>query len=129
MSEPEDLTAKYEAEARERWGATEAFQESQERLASYSAVEKKNAQAAQEEALQGILDVMDRGLPPTSMEAIVAADHCRHVISLWYFECTTEMHKQLATLYVTDERFRAFYESRREGLAQYFHDAIHARIT
>jgi len=129
MSEPEDLTAKYEAEARERWGATEAFQESQRRLASYSTVEKKNAQAAQEEALQGILDVMDRGFPPTSMEAIVAADHCRQVISRWYFECTPEMHKQLATLYVTDERFRAFYESRREGLAQYFHDAIHARIT
>jgi len=129
MSEPEDLTAQHEAEARERWGATEAFQESQRRLASYSTVEKKNAQAAQEEALQGILDVMDRGLPPTSMEAIVAADHCRHVISRWYFECTPEMHKQLATLYVTDERFRAFYESRREGLAQYFHDAIHARIT
>jgi hypothetical protein len=129
MSEPEDLTAQHEAEARERWGATEAFQESQKRLASYSTVEKKNAQAAQEEALQGILDVMDRGLPPTSMEAIVAADHCRHVISRWYFECTPEMHKQLATLYVTDERFRAFYESRREGLAQYFHDAIHARIT
>jgi hypothetical protein len=129
MSEPEDLTAKYEAEAKERWGATEAFQESQRRLASYSTVEKKNAQAAQEEALQGILDVMDRGFPPTSMEAIVAADHCRQVISRWYFECTPEMHKQLATLYVTDERFRAFYESRREGLAQYFHDAIHARAT
>jgi len=129
MSEPEDLTAQHEAEAKERWGATEAFQESQRRLASYSTVEKKNAQAAQEEALQGILDVMDRGLPPTSMEAIVAADHCRHVISRWYFECTPEMHKQLATLYVTDERFRAFYESRREGLAQYFHDAINARIT
>jgi len=129
MSEPEDLTANHEAEARERWGATEAFQESQKRLASYSTVEKKNAQAAQEEALQGILDVMDSGFPPTSREAIVAADHCRQVISRWYFECTPEMHKQLATLYVTDERFRAFYESRREGLAQYFHDAIHARTT
>ena len=127
MSEPEDLTANHEAEARERWGATEAFQESQKRLASYSTVEKKNAQAAQEEALQGILDVMESGFPPTSMEAIVAADHCRQVISRWYFECTPEMHKQLARLYVTDERFRAFYESRREGLAQYFHDAIHAR--
>lgn len=129
MSEPEDLTAKYGAEARERWGATEAFQESQKRLASYSTVEKKNAQAAQEEALQGTLDVMDRGFPPTSLEAIVAADHCRQVICRWYFECTPEMHKQLATLYVTDERFKAFYESRREGLAQYFHDAIHARAT
>ena len=126
MNEPEDLTTKYEAEAKELWGATEAFQESQRRLSSYSTVDKKNAQAAQEEALRGIIDAMDRGFPPTSLEARVAADQCRQVISQWYFECTPEMHKQLATLYVTDHRFRAFYETRREGLAQYFHDAIHA---
>ena len=127
MSDIEDFGAEHEAEAKERWGATDAFQESQRRLASYSTVDKKNAQAAQEEALQGVIDVMEGGFPPTSAEAMSAADNCRLVISQWYFECTPEIHKQLATLYVTDERFRAFYESRREGLAQYFHDAIHSR--
>ena len=127
MSDTEGFGAEHEAEAKERWGATDAFQESQRRLASYSTVDKKNAQAAQEEALQGVIDAMDGGFPPTSAEAMSAADNCRLVISQWYFECTPEMHKQLATLYVTDERFRAFYESRREGLAQYFHDAIHSR--
>ncbi len=126
MSEPEDLTAQHEAEAQERWGATEAFQESQKRLAAYSTVEKKNAQAAQEEALQAVIDAFDKGLPPSSAEAIAAAEQCRHAISEWYFECPPEMHQQLATMYVSDERFKAFYESRREGLAQYFHDAIHA---
>ena len=127
MSDTEGFGAEHEAEAKERWGATDAFQESQRRLASYSTVDKKNAQAAQEEALQGVIDAMDGGFPPTSAEAMSAADNCRLVISRWYFDCTPEMHKQLATLYVTDERFRAFYESRREGLAQYFHDAIHSR--
>ena len=127
MSDIEDFGAEHEPEAKERWGATDAFQESQRRLASYSTVDKKNAQAAQEEALQGVIDAMDGGFPPTSAEAMSAADNCRLVISQWYFDCTPEMHKQLATLYVTDERFRAFYESRREGLAQYFHDAIHSR--
>ena len=127
MSDTEGFGAEHEAEAKERWGATDAFQESQRRLASYSTVDKKNAQAAQEEALQGVIDAMDGGFPPTSAEAMSAADNCRLVISQWYFDCTPEMHKQLATLYVTDERFRAFYESRREGLAQYFHDAIHSR--
>ena len=127
MSDTEGFGAEHEAEAKERWGATDAFQESQRRLASYSTVDKKNAQAAQEEALQGVIDAMDGGFPPTSAEAMSAADNCRLVISQWYFECTPEMHKQLATLYVTDERFRTFYESRREGLAQYFHDAIHSR--
>ena len=126
MSDLKDTSAEYEAEAKERWGATEAFQESQRRLSSYSTVDKKNAQAAQEEALQGVIDAMDRGFPPTSLEARVAAEQCRQAISQWYFECTPEMHTQLATMYVTDPRFRAFYETRREGLAQYFHDAIHA---
>ena len=126
MSDPKDTSAEYEAEATERWGATEAFQESQRRLSSYSTVDKKNAQAAQEEALQGVIDAMDQGLPPTSTEATGAAEYCRQEISRWYFECSPEMHTQLATMYVTDPRFRAFYETRREGLAQYFHDAIHA---
>jgi hypothetical protein len=79
---------------------------------------------AQEEALQGVIDVMDQGFQATSLEAIVAADRCRQAISAWYFECSPEMHAQLAEMYVSDERFRSFYESRKNGLAQYFHDAI-----
>lgn len=125
MSKPSGYSA-FDEEVSQRWGATDAFRESQERLAGYSKQDRQDAQAAQEEGLQGVISALDRGLPPTSLEAMVAADQCRKLISRWYFECSPAMHKQLAKLYVSDERFRDFYESRREGLAQYFYDAIHA---
>jgi len=114
----------YEDEAQERWGATTAYQESKRRLADYSSSDMDLAKQAQEEALQGVIDVMDQGFEATSLEAIVAADRCRQAISAWYFECSPEMHAQLAEMYISDERFRSFYESRKNGLAQYFHDAI-----
>ncbi len=37
------------------------------------------------------------------------------------------MHRSLADMYVADERFRAHYEAVAPGLAQYVHDAVHAR--
>ncbi len=122
MAKPSDDP--YADEARERWGASTAYQESKRRVADYSTAEKDLAKQAQEEALLGVIGVMEQGFEATSLEAIVAADRCRQAISAWYFECSPEMHAQLAEMYVSDERFRTFYESRRPGLAQYFHDAI-----
>ena len=39
---------------------------------------------------------------------------------------TPEAHKGLADGYVTDERFRAYYEKVAPGAAQFLRDAIHA---
>jgi hypothetical protein len=117
----------YEQETQTRYGATAAYQESQRRLAGFSPDQLGSAQEAQETALRGVIEVMERGFPATSLEAMVAAERCREAISAWYFECTPQMHEQLAALYLSDERFRGFYESRKTGLAQYFHDAIVAR--
>ncbi len=113
-----------ENDSGDRWAQTSAYQESKRRMADYTAGDMDLAKQAQEEALQGVIDVMDQGLPATSLEAVVAADRCRQAISAWYFECSPEMHIQLAQMYVSEERFRNFYESQRTGLAQYFHDAI-----
>jgi hypothetical protein len=121
---PQSASNPHESEASGRWGATSAYQESKRRMADYSSGDADLAKSAQEEALQGVIEVMDQGLPPNSLEAIVAADRCRQAISAWYFECSFEMHVQLAELYVSDARFRSFYESQRVGLSQYFHDAI-----
>jgi len=114
----------YGDEARDHWGASRAYQESKRRVADYLTAEMDLAKHAQEEALLGVIEVMEQGFEATSLEAIVAADRCRQAISAWYFECSPDMHAQLAEMYVSDERFRSFYESRRSGLAQYFHDAI-----
>jgi hypothetical protein len=48
----------------------------------------------------------------------------REAITSWFYECSIEMQKQLAQLYVSDPRFKEYYDGRVRGLAQYVHDAI-----
>jgi hypothetical protein len=36
------------------------------------------------------------------------------------------MHRNLGEMYVSDERFKAFYDTMRPGLAEHLRDAIHA---
>ena len=37
------------------------------------------------------------------------------------------MQKQLAIMYISDKRFKEYYDGRVCGLAQYVHDAIQAQ--
>ena len=51
----------------------------------------------------------------------------REAISKWFYDCSVEMQKQLAVMYIEDARFKEYYEGRVRGLAQYVHDAITAQ--
>ena len=52
------------------------------------------------------------------------AEDNRRFISRWFYDCSHTMQRNLAEMYVTDERFRATYDIVRPGLAQYVRDAI-----
>lgn len=64
------------------------------------------------------------GLPCTSTETQAAVLAHREAISKWFYDCSIDMQKNLATLYVEDPRFKQYYDGRVRGLAQYVHDAI-----
>lgn len=119
----------YAAEAKERWGDTDAFQESQRRLAKYSKTDVEKAGFAMQEATNLIIAAMRSGLPPTSVDAMAGAEAHRNAISDWWYECNYEIHIGLATMYLTDPRFKAHYEDQSPGLAKYIHDAIMANST
>jgi hypothetical protein len=52
------------------------------------------------------------------------AEAHRRQISDWFYDCTYEIHRGLAAMYLADPRFTATYEKIAPGLAQYVHDAI-----
>ncbi len=52
-------------------------------------------------------------------------EHRRH-IDTWFYECSHDMHRGLAQMYLADPRFTAYYEGRAEGLAAYLAAAIGA---
>lgn len=114
----------YANEAKEKWGDTDAYKESQKRLASYSKDEIATAQLAMQNATNQVLTAMLAGLPADSDAAMAGAEAHRKSISEYWYECSFEIHKGLATMYLADPRFTAHYESQQVGLAKYIHDAI-----
>ena len=114
----------YANEAKEKWGDTDAYKESQKRLASYSKDEIATAQLAMQNATNQVLTAMLAGLPANSEAAMAGAEAHRKSISDYWYECSFEIHKGLATMYLADPRFTAHYEGQQVGLTKYIHDAI-----
>lgn len=113
------------AEAEERWGETDAWRQSQERTRGYTKADWEEVKAESDRTHQAFTDAMDAGEPPTSEVAMDAAELHRASMQRFY-DCTYEMHRNLADLYVSDPRFTATYDEIRPGMAHYVRDAIHA---
>ncbi|MFF1305124.1 MerR family transcriptional regulator [Streptomyces sp. NPDC058307] len=114
----------YAEEAEQRWGGTEIYAESQRRAARYTKDDWKRITAAVNDWEERYKTLMAAGEPPTGERAMDLAEEHRRHISTWYFECPYEMHTCLAEMYVSDERFKAYYDSMHEGLAAHLKDAI-----
>lgn len=114
----------YAEEVERRWGDTDAYKESQRRHASYTKDDwqRINDEFTAVHAHMG--ELLDRGVAADSAEAMDGAEEHRRFISRHHYECSYEIHTCLGEMYVTDERFTAFYEAIRPGLAVYMRDAI-----
>ena len=55
----------------------------------------------------------------------LAEEHRQHICR-WFYPCSYEMHGCLGEMYASDERFKAFYDAMRPGLAEHLRDAITA---
>jgi DNA-binding transcriptional MerR regulator len=117
------------AEVEERWGETDAYRESQRRVARYTKADWHRMKAESAEPVSRLVSAMQAGLPPDSAEAMDAAEAHRRHISDWFYDCTYAIHVGLAEMYLADPRFTATYEKIAPGLAQYLHDAIMANAT
>jgi DNA-binding transcriptional MerR regulator len=114
----------YADEARERWGGTDSYAESQRRAARYTKDDWKRMQAEVADWGERYDSLMAAGEPPTGERAMDMAEEHRQHITKWFYECGFEIHCGLGEMYVADERFKEFYESMRPGLAEHLRGAI-----
>jgi MerR family transcriptional regulator, thiopeptide resistance regulator len=114
-----------QAEAEERWGETDAWRQSQERTKGYTKADWEEVKAESDRTHQAFTDAMDAGEPPTSEVAMDAAELHRASMQRFY-DCSYDMHRNLADMYVSDPRFTATYDEIRPGMSHYVRDAIHA---
>ena len=117
----------FEAEVQERWGNTDAYRQSKAKTANYSKADFDAAKADQEAATELFVHAVGNSLAIDSTEAQEAVVAHRDAITKWFYDCSIEMQKNLAIMYIEDPRFKAYYDGRVRGLAQYVHDSIMAQ--
>jgi len=117
----------YENEVVERWGDTEAYRQSSAKTSKYSKDDFEAAKVDQEAATELFVYAYGNSLPLDSEKTKAAVIAHRDAITKWFYDCSIEMQKNLAVMYVEDPRFKEYYDGRVKGLAQYVHDAIQAQ--
>ena len=114
----------YEAEARERWGDTEAYREHQEKTKYYS----KEQWSAANDGLMAIFtefaECKKQGFAVDSSEAQSLVKKLQSHITAHFYTCTNEILAGLGKMYVCDERFRKNINKCGEGTAEFVAQAI-----
>ena len=118
--------AKYEAEAEQRWGHTDAYQESQRRTKGYSPEDWKQIKSESAALYRRIAELRASGAEPTSPEAMDLAEEHRLQIDRWFYPCSHAMHRGLGQMYVADARFTENIDKSGEGTAAFLAAAIEA---
>ena len=113
-------------EARERWGDTEAYRQSQQRTSRYTKADWTAMKQEADGIERRLVELITAGIPATDGAALDAVEAHRQHITRWFYDCSTVMHRGLAQMYLADPRFTAHYEQLAPGLAQYVHDAVQA---
>jgi DNA-binding transcriptional MerR regulator len=118
--------AKHQAEAEQRWGHTDAYQESMRRAKQYSKEDWAAVMAVGEEAADRLAALLAEGKAPDGQEAMDAAEEHRMHIARSFYPCSHAMHVGLARMYQADPRFTEHFEKRAKGLAAFVAQAIEA---
>ncbi|HET6733412.1 MerR family transcriptional regulator [Mycobacterium sp.] len=117
----------YAAEAQERWGNTDAWKQSQQRVSKLTKQDWVNIKADVDKLLADLAAAKREGVVPGSAAANELAARHRGSIER-YYDCDDEMHRCLAEMYLADERFTRYYDDVEPGLAQFVHDIVVASI-
>lgn len=94
----------YAQEVKERWGATAAYQESQERLKGKTKEELDAMGQKLLELLAQLGALRERG--PASVEARRKVEELQNFITEHYYTCTPEILAGLGQMYIQDPRMR-----------------------
>lgn len=126
MTEFEEAKAKYADEARERWGDTDAYQQSTKRAASYGKADWARINAEMKAVFDGFAKLV--GTAPDSPEAKALVRRWQALISSNFYDCSDEGMLGLASLYEADERFAKNIDKAGEGTARFMTAAIRACV-
>ena len=116
----------YKAEARQRWGNTDAYREHAERTKNYSKTKWKELAGEINEIFAEFALCMKNGETPDSAEVQNLVKALQDHITGNYYPCTNEILEGLGQMYAADERFRSSIDGNGDGTARFVSEAIEA---
>lgn len=125
MADVEKTKQKYAAEARERWGNTDAYKESQKKTSSYNAGKWSMIHEQSAAILKEFADCRHSS-QPDSPEAQALVKKWQDYITENFYTCTNGILAGLGAMYVGDERFTQNLDQYGEGTAEFISKAIAA---
>ena len=114
----------HKAEARSRWGNTDAYREHEQKTKNYT----KEKWAEANDGLMAIFAEFaackDSGMSVDSAEAQALVAKLQTHITAHYYTCTDEILAGLGKMYVADERFKKNIDKCGEGTAEFTSEGI-----
>lgn len=113
---------KYKEETERKYGKTDAYKESKEKTSKYSKNDWENIMGEAESIYVELSKLMDK--EPSDEQVQLLVEKWRNHITENFYNCTIEIFRGLALMYVADERFTKNIDKYGEGLAQFLSDAM-----
>jgi MerR family transcriptional regulator, thiopeptide resistance regulator len=118
--------SKYEAEAEQRWGDTDAYKESMKRTKSYDKEDWQRCAVEQGGVYGDAFKALQAGKSPDDPEVMDIAERHRLAIDRWFYPCSHAMQCGLADMYEQDSRFAENIDKYGVGLTPFLSAAIRA---
>ncbi|MBD0381973.1 MerR family transcriptional regulator [Paenibacillus sedimenti] len=119
----DDNEKKYGKEIREKYG-DETVDKSNEKLKNMTQEEHNEVTRLANEVAATLAEAFKLGDPAGEL-AQKAADLHKQWLTYYWSEYSKEAHVGLAQMYVDDERFKAYYDEKQPGTAEFLRDAIY----
>ena len=115
---------KYKAEAKEKWGKTDAYKEHAERTKNYSKQQWNDLTEGMDRIMAEFAVCMRKVERSDSAEAQNLVKMLQNHITENYYICTNEILAGLGQMYVADERFKNNIDKHADGTAAFIGEAI-----
>ena len=114
----------YKAEARERWGNTDAYREHEQKTKNYTKEKWAEANDGMMAIFAEFAVCKNSGASANSAEAQALVAKLQEHITDSYYTCTDEILAGLGKMYVADERFKNNIDKYGEGTAEFVLEGI-----
>jgi len=112
----------YAIEAKERWGDTKAYQQSQERMKHWSKEDMARIKTEQQAQVLKLAELMSKGVESPEVQEII--DQNYKFINEMFYDCSLEMFEGLACLKESDDRFAEYYRKIHPDLPDFHTKAV-----